>query len=291
MRPSNPFESGGIASRWSAATRRKTAKGYGRYLCWLRECDELDETAGPAARVSRERLTAYLDNLRKMNRGHTIQCRIQELGDAMQALVPESDWRFINLAASRLRATTVAARDKRRRLPAITDVIAEGHLLMDEAEEEGVLSELGRAARFRDGLLIAFLAYHPLRLRNVLSLRMGHDLIVQDDRFVIQIDAPETKTRQRIYQELSPSLSCAMKRYIDRYRPVLCRPEDDGMRRLPTSYGFPATDHLAAQRLSEISSENTGRTAARFHRISSEASQRPRCRSKRQTRSTSFQPF
>jgi integrase len=75
--------------------------------------------------------------------------------------------------------------------------------------------------RFGDGLLIAFLAHHPLRLRNVLSLRMGHDLIVQDDRFVVQIDAPETKTRQRIYQELSPSLSSAMKRYIDRYRPVL----------------------------------------------------------------------
>jgi integrase/recombinase XerD len=221
MRPSNPFDGEGVVARWSAATRRKTAKGYGRFLCWLNDRGELDDAASPAARITRERLNGYLNDLKRTNRGHTIQCRIQELGEAMQALVPDSDWRFIKHAATRLRATTVPARDKRGRLPPITEVIEQGNRMMERAEEPGALSELGRAALYRDGLLIAFLAYHPLRLRNVSSLRIGHDLIVQDDRFVVQIDASETKTRQRIHQELSPNLSSAMKRYIDRYRPVL----------------------------------------------------------------------
>jgi integrase/recombinase XerD len=222
MRPSDPFEGGSIASRWSVATRRKTAKGYGRFLCWLKDRSELDETAGPAARVTRETLNAYLDDLKRTNRGHTIQCRIQELGDAMQALEPQSDWRFIKHAAARLRATTVPARDKRGRLPPIAEVIARGYRMMERAEETGALSELGRAALYRDGLLLVFLAYHPLRLRNLSSLRIGRHLVVHNDRVVLIFDAAQTKAP--IEQELSPSLSRAVTpRYINRYRPVLLR--------------------------------------------------------------------
>ena len=78
--------------------------------------------------------------------------------------------------------------------------------MMGEAEGTCAVSELGRAARYRDGLLLVFLAYHPLRLRNLSSLRIGRHLVVQDDRIVLLIDALETKTRQRIEQELSPAV-------------------------------------------------------------------------------------
>lgn len=223
MRPRDPFSEGGIASRWSIATQRKTAKGYGRYLCWLKDSGELDETADPAARITRVRLSAYLDDLRIVNRGHTIHNRIQELGDAMRALAPDKDWRFIQVAACRLRASTVPARDKRGMLLRIADVIAQGYRMMDEAERSDALSELWRAARYRDGLLLVFLAYHPLRLRNLSSLLIGRHLIVEDDPIVLKIGPAETKTRQGIEQQLSPRLAWVMRRYIDRYRPVLLR--------------------------------------------------------------------
>jgi integrase len=223
VRPSDPFESEGIASRWSAATRRKTAAGYGRFLHWLRERGELDETADPAARITRERLAAYLDELRRTNRGHTIQTRIQELGDAMQALAPNNDWRFIKRAAGRLRATTIPARDKRPRLPRIVDPVAQGYRMMDEAEKAETLSELGRAALYRDGLLLVFLAYHPLRLSNLASLRIGRHLLVQEDQVLLKVEASETKARKFIEQELSPRLSLVVRRYINRHRKVLLR--------------------------------------------------------------------
>ena len=223
MRPRDPFESDGIATHWSVATRRKTAKGYGRFLCWLKERGELDEAADPIARVTRERLNACLDDLRRTNRGHTIQNRIQELGDAMRVLAPNRDWSFIRRAAARLRATTVPARDKRGGLPPTVEIIARGYRMMELAEEPDALSELARAALYRDALLLVFLAYHPLRIRNLSSLHIGRELIIEDDRIALKIDAPETKSRQRIEHELSPRLSRAVKRYIDRYRPVLLR--------------------------------------------------------------------
>ena len=259
MRPSDPFESGGIASRWSAATQRKTAAGYGRYLYWLRERGELDETADPAARITRERLAAYLDELRRTNRGHTIQTRIQELGDAMQALAPNSDWRFIKRAAGRLRANTIPARDKRGRLPRIVDPIAQGYRMMDEAETTGTLSELGRAALYRDGLLLVFLAYHPLRLRNLASLRIGQHLLVQEDRIILKVEASETKARKCIEQELSPRLSLAMRRYINRYRKVLLRARG--------RWHAPAADMLWVSRDGSPCSEQTFRNIVGKHSV------------------------
>ena len=221
IRPGDPFECGGTAASWSDATRRKTIAGYGRFLFWLKERNELDETAAPAARITRERLGAYLEDLKIINRGHTIQCRMQELGDAIQALAPEYDWRFIKRAASRLRASTIPARDKRGCLPPIVEVVAQSLRMMAHSESNTALSQLGRAALYRDGLLLLFLAYHLLRLRNLSSLRIGCHLLTKDQKLSLNIDAAETKTRQSVKQDLSQRLSFAVRRYIDHYRPIL----------------------------------------------------------------------
>src|SRR5262249_33140761 len=182
IRPRDPFKCGRNATSWSEATRRKTISGYGRFLFWLKERNELDEAAAPAARITRERLRAYLDDLKSINRGHTIQCRVQELGDAMQALAPEHDWSFIKRAAGRLRASTIPARDKRGSLPPIVEVIAQSLQMMAHSESNATLSPLGRAALYRDGLLLLFMAYHLLRLRNLSSLRIGRHLITKDEK-------------------------------------------------------------------------------------------------------------
>jgi integrase/recombinase XerD len=221
--PGNPFEDGGIAARWSPATRRKTLVGYGRFLFWLKERNELDETAEPAERITRERLKIYLEYLRRVNRGHTIQCRVQELGDTMRALAPERDWSFINRAAGRLRAETIPARDKRGRLLPIADVIEQGSSLLKHAEEDKGLLEIDRATLYRDGLILLFLAHHPMRLRNLSSLRIGHHLVQQGQLMVLKIDASETKARQFREGEVSEKLSFALRRYISVHRPILLR--------------------------------------------------------------------
>jgi len=220
-KPGDLLDPGGVAAGWSPATRRKTAAGYGRYLRWLEEHGELDPAAAPRDRVSRERLAAYLANLRRVNLGHTIQNRIQELGDAMRALAPDGDWRWILRAAARLRASTVPARDKRSRLRPVAELAALGYQLMKEAEADAGLSGLGRAALYRDGLIIAFLAAHLLRLRNLASLRIGLHLLEQGERQFLKIPAGETKAGRPYEAELSKELSQAMTHYLRRYRPVL----------------------------------------------------------------------
>jgi len=98
-----------------------------------------------------------------------------------------------------------------------------GFRLMAQADDDDQLSELGRAALHRDGLLIAFLAAHPLRRRNLASLRLGHHLSEQGDVFVLKIAAAETKGRIPYERVIAPRLSAAFGRYIHHHRTVLLR--------------------------------------------------------------------
>ena len=221
LKPGDVFEPGCVASRWSAATQRKTASGYGRFLFWLMERGELDGALPPASRVTRKRVEAYLDELKRTNRGHTIQNRIQELGDAMRAIAPQCDWRWLLRAAGRLRASTIPVRNKRARLRPIEELVADGFRLTTEAERDGTLSELGRAACYRDGLIMAFLGSHPMRLRNLASLRIGRHVVVEGDQVVLKLAASETKGRRDYEAIATPKLSKALKHYLRDYRPVL----------------------------------------------------------------------
>ena len=221
LKPGNVFEPGSVASRWSAATQRKTALGYGRFLFWLQENDDLNPALAPEARVTRERVTAYLRELERTNRGHTLHNRIQELGNAMRALAPAGDWRWLQRAASRLRSSTIPARDKRARLRPIADLVAQGFRMMNEADRQQGFSDLGRAAYYRDGLVMAFLASHPLRLRNLAALRIGYHLLAEGDRFVLKLPAADTKSRRAYEAVIAGPLSRALRQYLDYHRLVL----------------------------------------------------------------------
>ncbi len=96
--------------------------GYGRFLFWLQGRAELDPNVEPAARATRERVSAYLEELKRTNRGPTVQNRIQELGDAMRAIAPQRDWRWLLRAAGRLRASTIPVRNKRARLRLVEEL-------------------------------------------------------------------------------------------------------------------------------------------------------------------------
>jgi integrase/recombinase XerD len=112
------------------------------------------------------------------------------------------------------------AHDKRSRLRPIEELVAEGYRMMARAEHDRSMSPLGRAALFRDGLLISFLGTDPLRRRN-LALKIGLHLIERGDQFVLKIDGEEMKNRRPYEAVITPRLSRAIRRYLQRHRPVL----------------------------------------------------------------------
>jgi len=219
LRPGAPLEPGGLAARWAPATRRKVENGYGRWLTWLVARGELDSELAPGARVNPDNVAAYVEDLCVVNRGYTIQGRVQELGNAMRAMAPESDWGWLLRGADRVRSQTVPARNKRARLRSPEELVALGERLMGEADAGDATLE--SAVRYRNGLVIAFLAYRPNRARNLTMMALGQHLVRRNDGWSLVFADTETKTGQPLDQTFPTALEPRLERYLAVYRPIL----------------------------------------------------------------------
>ena len=84
-------------------------------------------------------------------------------------------------------------RSKADRLVLAEVLVEAGLTLMMEAEGSTSVSPLGRARQFRDGLMVAMPALHPIRLKNFASLKIGCNLVSIDGWWWISLSAVETK--------------------------------------------------------------------------------------------------
>jgi hypothetical protein len=70
------LEDDGLAASWARATSGLITRGYGSFLAFLAETDNLDPTESPATRVTRARVEAYIGYLRRRNHSSTVAARI-----------------------------------------------------------------------------------------------------------------------------------------------------------------------------------------------------------------------
>jgi integrase/recombinase XerD len=222
LQPGDVLDPGGVAIVWAITSQQLIVNGYGRWLTWLIMNGVLDPLMPPAVRVVPERLRAYAADLRATVGSFTVATRIQQLGNAMRAMAPEQNWRWILRAAGRLRARAVSVRDKRRSLQSPEKLVALGMTLMAQADDPASGRPAERAAGYRDGLLIALLAQLPMRGRNLRSILGGQHLIRRGTEWWLEFAAAETKTRrQHLEFPFPPDLVPQLQRYMEVYRPVL----------------------------------------------------------------------
>ena len=208
----------GALAHLSVASNYKVERGYGRFLtyCKIHEPDCLQ--AAPAERISPQRVRSYINHLTDIgNSTQTIMARLQDLGSMASLFAPERDWSFINRLASRIRARHKPAREKTRIL--MTDELAQlGYDLMHAAQGNDSISD---AVQYRDGLMIALLAYVPIRRKNFTALEIGSSVVRRQGQWFIQLTPEQTKTHAWFETILPPVLEPYLQRYLDFYRPML----------------------------------------------------------------------
>lgn len=225
VEPKGLFEIGGVGADWAHHSRRKTAGGYSHWLSWLATQRPFEPGVHPADRVTPERVAAYVKYLRAERAPYTVLCRVQELYDALRVMAPDADWHWLTQVYRSLRAQVRPVRDKFSRLKPIDELAALGERLMDEAETAVGWSARRRAVGYRDGLIIALLAYRPVRLKNFASMRLGRHLTKVGRCWLILFAADETKS-QVPYEAIVPSaLAPRLERYLDVHRRILLRGE------------------------------------------------------------------
>jgi integrase/recombinase XerD len=228
VEPGGLFGGGGAGARWSAASRVAVACGYNAWLSWLAAKGLLDPNMSPADRVTRERVGAYIAEMQAKRAPYTVLHRVQGLHDALRVMAPESNWKWLAQLRGSLKTQARPARDKLSRLKPPEELIALGERLMDEAEAAMEGSSRRRAIRYRDGLLIALLAYRPVRRRNLAMMRLHRHLVKVGGSWRIVFAAEETKTHVPYEAVLPAALARRLERYLDAYRPVLLRGEPAG---------------------------------------------------------------
>jgi hypothetical protein len=261
VEPAGLFESGGAGAGWSAASLFKTARDYNSWLLWLAGKGLLELNARPADRVTREAVAAYVTELRAKLAPYSILSRVQGLHDALRAMAPGTDWDWLAQIYRSLRAQVRPVPDKYSRLKPIDELAALGERLMDEAESASEWSARRRAVGYRDGFMIALLAYRPAREKNFASMRLGQHLTKVGACWQIHFAADETKSHVP-YEAMVPlALAPRLERYLDFHRPVLLRGERaDGRPDTP-----PINPGLDAVWVSEVGTQlETGALARRI---------------------------
>ena len=218
--PADPFSEPRYGADLRPDSRRKAAKGYGRWLSFLASHGWLDLLQHPFERVTRERLRHYFHELKANgNADYTIIGRFQELQMAIRVMSPGRDVLWIRKPYG---VTIYAALPKKKRDLLIPDsgvLYAWALNMMDTADRAPFPIE--RATRFRNGLLFAILAARGRRIRSMSLLRIGQEIIYNGERYRIELPPEFVKTKVKDSFELPASLGPYIRKYLEFYRPVL----------------------------------------------------------------------
>ena len=217
------FDGAGLASRLAPASRLIYAKSYGRWLTFLMWSDRLDTAAAPRARVSRQAVADYLEELREQVAPVTVAGRISRLWKLMTWIEPEADWDWLHSIAGQLERQAIPSRSKRPKIRPARELYQLGFDLMESAKSEIGNRDLRPAILYRDGLMIALLAACPLRISNLESIRIGEHLIKCDGGYSLRFGASETKNRCPLDVPVPEELTARLDCYIENYRPVLLK--------------------------------------------------------------------
>ncbi len=211
----DPFSDGSRAVRLAKASLDRYLLAWRRFVGFL----TIEEPAAldivPAKRLSSERVCAFIAHLRHTNNPRSTADLIDALYQVTRLMMPSQDWTWLRTLKSRLLAATPRPRAKG---PVITSLwlLETGECMMESCKlEPNAPITLDAAIRYRDGFMLAFLAFVPLRPKNLRAMDIGRQLIRERERWFVTIPPDETKTGTPIDFELPALLEAHLAVYLE----------------------------------------------------------------------------
>jgi integrase/recombinase XerD len=218
------FADEATAAHWRPASRHQAFYAYARWLTFVRDCRPDDLALTPAARASPTRLNMYLQALANRRLSPMgIAAELQHLLLALRALAPREDWRWLGKLqyAWQKRAQP---RDVRQKMVDPRRILDLGLRLMATADE--CVAPTGRARQFRDGLLIALLIAVPIRRRSLAVLELERNVRIFGPHYIVVLNCEDTKAGHAVEFDLPTCLTPYVSRYVERYRSMFPRAQD-----------------------------------------------------------------
>ena len=205
------------------ATWRYYLFGWRRFLGFLAIHEAAALAAAPAERITVERVKGFVAHLAETNIPRSVAKAVHALYLAARVMMPQRDWAWLKAVKARLYRAAPAHTPSR---PVITSVqlLELGQHLMDESKPiSGTSISKADAVRYRDGLMIALLAFIPIRRKNLAALEIGRHLVREGDGWFVIIPREEAKTGTAIELPVPELLKSYLAVYLDIVRPRLLR--------------------------------------------------------------------
>jgi site-specific recombinase XerC len=206
------FEDGGGAVDWAAKTRLTNISHYGRWLGYLRWRGLLGDEESLSDRVTRDRVRDYVNHLEMIVAPHTCVSMLIGLKVMMQVMTPESNWNWLQKVCNRIQRAAKPTSNKLSRMRPTTEIFKVALRELRRLPSDPLSKK--DALRYRDALMLAFLASRPLRRKNCAALELGRNLVKVDGGWLLTIPAEETKTGQAIAFLLPEILVPWLERYL-----------------------------------------------------------------------------
>jgi integrase len=229
---------------------------YGYFLDFLNRSGLLDHVAPAASQVTPANVASYIEELTERVGSVTIYGSVYKLRRASQLLDSRRDFGWL-IEIEKDLALVMRPRSKADRL-VLTEVLVEcGLTLMAEAENSALRP--AKAHKFRNGLMVAFLALHPIRLKNFATLEIGRNLVNIDGSWWIVLPAVETKENRPDERRIDDLIAPALETYLNKYRPLLegKNTKSNGLW-LSSNDGRPMTYHAVANAVTRSAREAAG---------------------------------
>jgi hypothetical protein len=239
-RPAARFKRGGAAAHLKEVTQNDLVRRYGYFMNFVERSAGLDPNAGVIAYVTPDRVARYEAELKKRVGSVTTYGSIYKLRRTAQLLNPAADLEWLCDLEKDL-ALVMQPRSKFGRLVYSQVLLKAGLTLMTEAHSVMEATPLRRARQFRNGLMVAFLAFHPIRLKNFAALDLGRTFRKVENDWWIVLPAIETKEKRHDERKVDPSLVPWIELYLAQYRPALNRRHGDDMLLWSSTRGSPIT--------------------------------------------------
>jgi integrase len=224
-RPAQRLKRGGAASHLAPVSQADIAKRYGLYLDFLQRNGRLDPAKGAVALVTPDNVNGFVTELQARVRSVTVWNSVYKLQRAAQLIAPGTDFEWLTEIEKDM-ALVMVPRSKADRL-VLTERLVEAGLILIREAEMFAKTALARAIGVRNGLLIALLALHPIRVKNFAALTIADTFINVDDRWWLRIPSDDTKSRRVDERQVPEFITDVVNRYIKMHRPVLCRGDAD----------------------------------------------------------------
>jgi integrase len=227
LRPAQRLKRGGAASHLAAVSQADIANRYGLYLDFLQHVGKLCPADNATTLVTPDNVAGFLSELQARVRSVTVWNSVYKLRRAAQLLAPDADFGWLTEIEKDI-ALDMIPRSKADRLVLTERLVEAGLVLIKEAEIFGK-TPLARALGVRNGLLIALLALHPIRIKNFTALSIGGSFINVDGRWWLHIASNDTKSHRVDERQVPEFITDAVNSYIETHRVILCRGDTNNL--------------------------------------------------------------